>query len=853
MLEALSDGYLKAAQSWAEEKGLPWIDANTEHGLRDLQHTFRSKDEDTSKMLISDIDCSSVTDTLAKFQANGRAQSATFKYWDNFLDVAHIMLRLLRAERDADFLLHLEAVCETIPYLTVGGRNNYAKYTPVYVAEMKQLETDEPDAYRHLCNGGFVVRRSHKHLFNAVSTDQALEQTVNREAKSQGGVIGFTLRKGALLRWLMTRHVTGAYSEALKQMCTQPSTTDIHEDLSKARLARDVSDVNKVVDALTTQYQNPFALDTVPSTLVNIISGQVASKEIEDGLTTMKDAGKLKMTEFVKKRLVEGSKSFWDPQSRTTVKTFADMRKPLPAGKQKTLACSTEVLFRRLLSVSKTRDINLKTVLEHELAAVPPALFNDDGSIRKTNKAELAKKLESTCEEVHCLPTDANQADNTAYLIDGMAMLQSLNESFFKTFDDLSRQVLQKTLKLLDDEDLGIDCIAIVFDRYDKADSIKTMECQRRGAGEAMASHQITGPRDVPHYRNFLKGSANKAALAEFVCESITSKAPSRIQQNKSIVLAGGFADGQIVKSVTNTGVRIMQHLSSSQEEADTRLLLHAMDMSATHSRVVVHCDDTDVLVILLYYYSRGLLPAEVYMHAGHSGKAVTRERYIPVHEIAKSLDDKVCLCLPAIHALTGCDSTSALFRVGKRTAYTKLVENVDAIQELSKFGLSSPLESALCAARTFVLLLYGKPGKRCNTLDELRHLLASTTDKDAAMLPPTEDAFRQHVLRARLQTSIWCHSHVPNPELDGPVGHGWTRALDGSLEYKMYEKECAPAEVRDITHLICNDKDCKVTRKCPCLLAGLPCIESCSCKACPNAPILPCEESDDSGSEMED
>ena len=56
--------------------------------------------------------------------------------------------------------------------------------------------------YRHMMERGevVVVRRSTSRIFNCVPTDQALEQTINREAKSQGGVMGFTLRKGALLR-----------------------------------------------------------------------------------------------------------------------------------------------------------------------------------------------------------------------------------------------------------------------------------------------------------------------------------------------------------------------------------------------------------------------------------------------------------------------------------------------------------------------------------------------------------------------------------------------------------------------------------------------------------------------------
>jgi len=179
VLEALSQMYLAAAEVWAQRKGVCWLDADTKRGLEDLHHTFRAKDKESSKVITNSIDISGVANVLHRFKSEGRSQSATFTFWDNFMDAAHIMLRLLRAERDADFELHLNAVCETIPYLIVGGRNNYAKYTPVYVAEMKQLEVEQPATYKHLASGGFVVRRCSKRSFNGVPTDQALEQTVN--------------------------------------------------------------------------------------------------------------------------------------------------------------------------------------------------------------------------------------------------------------------------------------------------------------------------------------------------------------------------------------------------------------------------------------------------------------------------------------------------------------------------------------------------------------------------------------------------------------------------------------------------------------------------------------------------
>ena len=85
---------------------------------------------------------------------------------------------------------------------------------------------------------------------------------------------------------------------------------------------------------------------------------------------------------------------------------------------------------------------------------------------------------------------------------------------------------------------------------------------------------------------------------------------------------------------MTSTGAATIPGLFSSQEEADTRMLLHAIDLSSTHERLVIKSDDTDVLVLLVYYCSNNMVTKYVYMLAGHNTPAVNRKLYIPVHSI---------------------------------------------------------------------------------------------------------------------------------------------------------------------------------------------------------------------------
>ena len=295
-------------------------------------------------------------------------------------------------------------------------------------------------------------------------------------------------------------------------------------------------------------------------------------------------------------------------------------------------------------------------------------------------------------------------------------------------------------------------------------------------------------------------------------------------------MLAGGFTNGQLVKVVEHTGVRERPELFSTHEEADTRILLHAIDLATTHSRVVVRCDDTDVLVLLIYYCAKGMFAnCKVYMNAGHCSKTTNRQRFIPVNEITSKIGQDVSICLPAAHAISGCDTTSSLFKIGKRTAYNTLVVNIADMLSLAELGQSSDVTKGLPTATKYALLLYGVKGRSCQSLNRLRYNYACKSDKSASLFPPTDDAFEQHLRRVNYQVAIWTHSHEAKPDLWNPDGNGW-QLRNNKLEPVMFERDAAPKEVRDLTHLYCIDEDCSQARTCQCLKAKLTCTELCSC-----------------------
>ena len=88
--------------------------------------------------------------------------------------------------------------------------------------------------------------------------------------------MGFTLRKGALLRWLMTRHITGEYTEAFKELCNSGTNGKLHEELGTSRSNNDIKDVKDLKEYLYSQCQDAVDLDDVPDHLMNITTGQIA-------------------------------------------------------------------------------------------------------------------------------------------------------------------------------------------------------------------------------------------------------------------------------------------------------------------------------------------------------------------------------------------------------------------------------------------------------------------------------------------------------------------------------------------------------------------------------------------------
>ena len=109
--------------------------------------------------------------TLFKtFKEKTRAVSKTFLFWEQYIEMVDILLQFIKAERSGNWDLYLSALAEMTPHFFAMDRPNYARWLPVYIADMNMLESSHPKVHEEFLVRNFSVSRS-GHPFSQVSTD----------------------------------------------------------------------------------------------------------------------------------------------------------------------------------------------------------------------------------------------------------------------------------------------------------------------------------------------------------------------------------------------------------------------------------------------------------------------------------------------------------------------------------------------------------------------------------------------------------------------------------------------------------------------------------------------------------
>jgi len=452
-------------------------------------------------------------------------------------------------------------------------------------------------------------------------------------------------------------------------------------------------------------------------------------------------------------------------------------------------------LFGRLLILSQQHDISLEKLFRYPLGPIPWSLAAADGGLVKTDKSKLMHHLETLAPVPDTPPIEV-----CIYIMDGNAHFQALVH-LPDTFEELAVQVFHSLPKAT--------VVHFVTDTY-KDLSIKSLERNRK---ESSSTYLIGGaktklPKD---FKTFLLNSDNKKQFIRLLkVEWQTSKYAHHLRGRKVFFVSDDECvcleshDGQEVNS------SLIQSLLSSQEEADTRIILHCLYASETATRdtqVIIRTPDTDALVILLYYSDSICQP--LLMDTGTGNK----RRLIDIHGIAGTLGPDLVKALPGLHAFSGSDCTSCFVKKGKLKPLKVLQQYPKFLDVFIRLGstANSLSDADLQDLERFVCSLYGN--EKCSGTNQLRcdifksRYNSNSSTKacsiengvDLSLIPPCLSSLRMHCLRVNYQTFIWRHSHQAFSDIPSPVGNGWKMDDDGNLSIEWTDGDVLPQQLVDI------------------------------------------------------
>ena len=756
------------------------LDIHSWNIIRSIEQLYENiKEDGVHKHSLEDNENLQKLDMHLKAYKESIKDSRTAQLWLQYMDSTEKVRNFKICERTGDFLGHLYYMEQMMPILAAAGHNLYVKSISIYLKQMKNLPDTHPQVYNHFLRGYHVVRSS-KREFSGRPMDLYIEQELNRNLKTSGGLThGSGFDELQRTTWLLSRSTTAYCNKKIQEFANVfQKTVEQNKDLSVARMERDMKDMKVLWDALFER--NPF---TMGKDLINIWNGQHAhenvnvDKALDIGRKTLEDMNGKTPEDYTFRRCNQAI-------------TMAS-KQGVKVGKDK-LQISYRAMFQRLsvVAAKSNQPDMLENVLRTELCTYAPSLFESPLVMKEAKKSDLANALWTLVNlETISIPA------NVQWVIDGGMLIHLIPWKRGSTY----QEIFDSYIKFIS---VRFPQGKIVFDGYLNS-SIKDGTHTRRTKGQTSAKISFTKEMTLVVNKDiFLLNVENKQRFVNLLGQELRDA-------GYEVHHAEGDADRLII---------------------EVALLCNELGPTA------IAADDTDILCMAL---DASINPFhDLFIAAQRKQKKGTRK----VWDV-KQVQEKLPLISKHIlflHTFLGCDTTSRVHGIGKAAPLSTYSTNIK-LQECANIFLqpNAQKEDIIQAGEKAFLLLY--KSKKAKTLNTLRHHMfaqrvsTKMAQVDPAKLPPTSSAAKFHSLRVYLQICMMKSSACSlNPE-----DWGWLQ--ENNVFYPIVTDQ-SPAPDSLLQLIKCGCKGNCATRACTCVSNGMKCAiacENCKGSACTNATII--------------
>ena len=185
------------------------------------------------------------------------------QFWLFYMNMLRVQQYVHTVIQENDIDLRLYAWQVFLPFCFVLDETNYARYGSYYIQRMINIE----EKYPRLTG---LLKDSHN---VHTSIDQRGEQTINREAKTVGGIKKFAGIKTSVLKWCLNREEEANNSKAINEMCGIARDPGLYKPLRPSQILQSNERVVSALKIFNEDFINPFGLEVNRDELVNIGSG----------------------------------------------------------------------------------------------------------------------------------------------------------------------------------------------------------------------------------------------------------------------------------------------------------------------------------------------------------------------------------------------------------------------------------------------------------------------------------------------------------------------------------------------------------------------------------------------------
>ena len=265
----------------------------------------------------------------------------------------------------------------------------------------------------------------------------------------------------------------------------------------------------------------------------------------------------------------------------------------------------------------------------------------------------------------------------------------------------------------------------------------------------------------------------------------------SQIDDTCVFLVGSHCEDETMCIGTVNGSCYVEQLLQCFHEEADDRIMFHlnhAVKIFKFYS-VVIASLDTDIFACALHHFSQlvyfGL--NEFWFVSGRRNSLTI----VPIHDLVKKISTDIIEILPAVHTLTGCDTTN---KIGTKATALK-TGNACGYEHLCFFGKHELMNEMIYNTRQFVLRCISN--EKLDSFDDLNYDVYNKKLQEFHLekFPATIGAIKQHILRAYLQCHLWFHAPFIEDISIDPLQYGYSLNEEDDLVPLIINDTLIPAD----------------------------------------------------------